>query len=53
MCLRFAAMEAKLGEVDRARAIMVHAANFCDPRTAVTFWKEWQDFEVAHGNEVG
>jgi pre-mRNA-splicing factor SYF1 len=51
MCLRFAAMETKLGEVDRARAIYTHAANFCDPTVATSFWSAWQDFEVAHGSE--
>lgn len=51
MCLRFAAMETTLGEVDRARAIYAHAAQFCDPRTATAFWDTWQGFEAAHGNE--
>ena len=32
MCLRFAEMETKLGEVDRARAIFTHASQMCDPR---------------------
>lgn len=31
MCLRFAALERKLGEIDRARAIFAHASQFCDP----------------------
>ncbi|KAH9004910.1 spliceosome complex protein [Lactarius hatsudake] len=31
MCLRFAALERKLGEIDRARAIYAHASQFCDP----------------------
>ncbi len=39
MCLRFAALERKLGEIDRARAILVHASQFCDPRTEPEFWK--------------
>lgn len=39
MCLRFAALERKLGEIDRARAILVHASQFCDPRTEPGFWK--------------
>ena len=39
MCLRFAALERKLGEIDRARAILVHAAQFCDPRTEPEFWR--------------
>ena len=51
ICLRFAEMERQLGEIDRARAVFVHASQFCDPRTVVTFWKQWHDFEIAHGNE--
>ena len=39
MCMRFAEMERKLGEIDRARAIFVYAAQMCDPRIVVTFWK--------------
>jgi pre-mRNA-splicing factor SYF1 len=51
MCLRFANMEATLGENDRARAIYQHAAQYCDPRTATTFWSAWQAFEVKNGTE--
>lgn len=32
MCLRFAEMETKLGEIDRARAIYAHCSQICDPR---------------------
>ncbi|GAA5954628.1 hypothetical protein JCM10213_002934, partial [Rhodosporidiobolus nylandii] len=32
MCMRFAALERKLGEIDRARAVYAHASQFCDPR---------------------
>ena len=32
MCLRFADMETKLGEIDRARAIYGHCSQMCDPR---------------------
>ena len=32
MCVRFAEMETKLGEIDRARAIYIHASQMCDPR---------------------
>jgi hypothetical protein len=45
MCRRFAAMERKLGEVDRARAIYAHASQFCDPRVEPDFWAEWNAFE--------
>ena len=48
MCLRFAALERKLGEIDRARAIYAHASQFCDPRTRPDFWKEWNAFEIDH-----
>lgn len=51
MCLRFAAMECKLGEVDRARAIYCHCAQICDPRITPSFWQTWKDFELRHGNE--
>merc|ERR1719245_336701 len=29
MCVRFAEMETKLGEIDRARAIYIHASQMC------------------------
>ncbi|OIW32447.1 TPR-like protein [Coniochaeta ligniaria NRRL 30616] len=51
MCLKFADMEKRLGEIDRARAIYGHASQFCDPRTNPAFWAKWEGFEVAHGNE--
>lgn len=51
MCLKFADMEKRLGEIDRARAIYGHASQFCDPRTNPGFWEKWDQFEVAHGNE--
>jgi len=51
MCTRFAEMETKLGEIDRARAIYSHASQMCDPRVTADFWQTWKDFEVSHGNE--
>lgn len=51
MCLKFAEMERRLGEIDRARAIYGHASQFCDPRTNAEFWQKWEAFEVQHGNE--
>ncbi|KAI9886273.1 MAG: GDP/GTP exchange factor for ARF [Watsoniomyces obsoletus] len=51
MCLRFAEMERRLGEIDRARSIYGHASQFCDPRTHPGFWAKWEAFEVKHGNE--
>lgn len=49
-CMRYAALETKLGEYDRARAIQAHCAQFCDPRSDVAFWRAWKSFEEAHGN---
>lgn len=51
MCLKFAEMERRLGEIDRARAIYGHASQFCDPRLEAGFWSKWEAFEVQHGNE--
>jgi len=51
MCLRFAALERKLGEIDRARAIYAHASQFCDPRINPQFWSEWNTFEIETGSE--
>ncbi|CAB3983383.1 pre-mRNA-splicing factor SYF1-like [Paramuricea clavata] len=51
MCVRFAELERKLGEIDRARALYMHASQIADPRTTAPFWKTWHDFEVHHGNE--
>nr|GAT59586.1 predicted protein [Mycena chlorophos] len=51
MCVRFAALERKLGEIDRARAIYAHASQFCDPRVHPQFWAEWNTFEIETGSE--
>ncbi|KAG8527453.1 pre-mRNA-splicing factor syf1 [Bacidia gigantensis] len=51
MCLKFAEMERRLGEIDRARAIYGHGSQFCDPRTTPTYWQKWESFEIQHGNE--
>ncbi|KAI0313625.1 spliceosome complex protein [Amylostereum chailletii] len=51
MSLRFASLERKLGEIDRARAIYAHASQFCDPRTNPEFWAEWHSFEIDTGSE--
>lgn len=51
MCLRFADLERKLGEIDRARAVYGHCSQLCDPRTSPNFWAVWKEFEIKHGNE--
>jgi len=40
-----------VGEVDRARAILVHASSLANPATDKDFWAAWNEFEVNHGNE--
>jgi hypothetical protein len=52
VCLRYADLEKRLGEVDRARMIYRHCSNFCDPRSMPSFWQIWHNFEVNFGNEV-
>ncbi|GAA5857946.1 hypothetical protein JCM8547_006632 [Rhodosporidiobolus lusitaniae] len=51
MCMRFAQLERKLGEIDRARAVYSHASQFCDPRVNLKFWAEWNSFEIETGSE--
>jgi pre-mRNA-splicing factor SYF1 len=51
MCLRYAELERKLGEIDRARSLYSFSSQLCDPRTKPSFWEVWHDFEVKHGNE--
>lgn len=51
MCMRYARLETKVGEVDRARAIWIHASSLADPRVDQAFWTEWNEFEVRFGNE--
>lgn len=37
VCLQYAQLEVKLGEIDRARAIYSYSAQLCDPRV----WHTW------------
>ncbi len=50
--IRFAKVERKLGEIDRARAIYANLSQFCNPeKKEDKFWKIWEQFEFYHGNE--
>ncbi|KAJ3309448.1 hypothetical protein HDV04_006026 [Boothiomyces sp. JEL0838] len=51
MAIKFAEMETKLGEVDRARAILGYSSQICDPRVDQQFWQIWHEFEAKYGNE--
>lgn len=48
---QWAALEGRLGEVDRARAVYSHASSLANPLASPDFWDAWNAFEVAHGNE--
>jgi len=48
--LRYANLERRLGEIDRARAIYTHCSQICPPSQDPTFWDTWKNFEVKHGN---
>jgi pre-mRNA-splicing factor SYF1 len=39
MCVRFAELERKLGEIDRARALYMHASQIADPRVSAAHVK--------------
>jgi pre-mRNA-splicing factor SYF1 len=51
MSLEFAKMETSLQQIDRARAILTFGAQLADPRRLPEYWKTWNEFEIAHGNE--
>lgn len=49
MCLKLLDLEIKLGEIDRARAVLAHGAQFA-PKDD-NYWNTWRQFEISHGNE--
>mmetsp|Transcript_53718 Transcript_53718/g.64694 ORF Transcript_53718/g.64694 Transcript_53718/m.64694 type:complete len:523 (-) Transcript_53718:306-1874(-) len=51
ICLSYAALETKLGELDRARTVYTYGAQMADPRRFDGYWKEWHSFEVKRGSE--
>jgi pre-mRNA-splicing factor SYF1 len=51
MCADFAKMEVGLQQIERARAIYAYGAQSADPRRVPEYWKDWNDFEIANGNE--
>ncbi len=50
--LKYTQLEEELGEVSRARALFLHTAPQCDPRTFAPFWEKWREFEVRSGDEA-
>jgi pre-mRNA-splicing factor SYF1 len=51
ICIDFAEMETGLKEVQRARAIYKHGAQFCNPQREGWYWGRWKGFEEKYGNE--
>ena len=49
--MRFADLERKLFEIDRAHALYAFCSQLCDPRSTTSFWQSWKEFEVKHGNK--
>ena len=47
----FAHLERDLRELDRARAIFAHGAQFANPAVSPEYWNSFRQFEEAHGNE--
>ena len=53
--LRFAKIERNLGEIERARRIYAHIAQFCRPDSKAEwpslFWQLWEQFELQAGDD--
>jgi pre-mRNA-splicing factor SYF1 len=51
LCMDFSQMETNLQQFERARGILTFGAQMADPRRMPDYWKQWNEFEIAHGNE--
>lgn len=51
ICLSYADLERKLGEIERARAIYTFGSQFANPTNDEDYWKVWHTFEVNFGNQ--
>lgn len=51
LSVEYAHLETKLGELDRARVLYVHASQFGNLAEWTGFWDEWNRFEIHYGNE--
>ena len=52
--VKYALIERRLGEIERARAIFEYLSQFCNPSNndyLESFWLVWDEFELYHGNE--
>lgn len=51
LCLEYSKSELRLGEIDRARAILQYGSQFADPKRFPEYWITWRNFEEHYGNE--
>ena len=51
VCLLYSQVEAKLGEIERARVLYIHGAQFANPTTEPEYWETWNKFELENGNQ--
>lgn len=51
ICLMYATMEEKLGELERARYVYAHGAQFANPAIEPSYWQRWNKFELEYGNQ--
>lgn len=51
LCIDFAGMEQRMGEIDRSRAVLQYGSQFADPRRDPSYWHHWRSFEESYGNE--
>jgi pre-mRNA-splicing factor SYF1 len=53
-CVGFCSLESKLGQIDRARAILFHGSQFANPNRNEFeyFWDYWKNFELEYGSEA-
>lgn len=49
--LRYACLEQKLGEIDRARSLYAFGSQIANPEREKDFWVSWKNFELEYGNE--
>lgn len=49
---KYADIETKMGEIERARAIYTYIGQFTNPKDdRNSIWKEWEDFETEYGDK--
>jgi len=51
ICLKWAEIEQRLGDINRAWSIYVYASSICDLRTSPQLWTKWEAFEIRYGGE--